>query len=97
MMDLEGKGSQGKIGGLGGGGKSPQGVTKDMLKPLLFGNHQFHFKLFSAVVCLGKIDNVHPFLCFLIFSFPQSWVTIWSLSMTLVQSVMSLRGYVLFL
>ena len=33
--------------------KQPPGFNKDMLKPLIFGNYQPHFKFFTAVVCIG--------------------------------------------
>ena len=43
---------------LPGGKKHPPGVTKDMLKPLVFGNHQTHFKVFNALVCVGELRMI---------------------------------------
>lgn len=59
------KSTRERIGGLTVRMKQPPGITEDMYKPLLFGNHQFQFKVFNVLVCLGKGAGLkckpHPF------------------------------------
>ena len=56
-------GAQERMGGIVSG-KKPKGITSDMFKPYLFGNHQPLFKLFNVVVGVGKCllhtDTVDP-------------------------------------
>lgn len=34
--------------------KEPLGHSKELLKPIVFGNYQPHFKFFNALVTVGK-------------------------------------------
>ncbi len=54
------KATRESIGGLATRMKQPPGITEDMYKPLIFGNHQFHFKVFNFLVCLGKGEELVP-------------------------------------
>ena len=48
------KATRERIGGLVSRMKQPPGITEDMYRPLLFPNHQVHFKIFNVLVCLGE-------------------------------------------
>ena len=42
-----------------GGGKVPLNENPELLKPLIFGNHQRGFKIFNYIVAAGEIQKCY--------------------------------------
>lgn len=73
-------------------GKKPKGITSDMFKPYLFGNHQSVFKLFNVLVGVGTVLCNYVHLVYCLTGFQVLAIT-WCSCMTLDQRDTSFLGY----